>query len=234
MTAERFAEKILAWHLEGIDRELLERAFVHPSYEKAKSNNQRLEFLGDALLGMVLAEYLYGAYPQQGEGELTRYRALLARESTLAYVARKLGVGPLLFLGKGEEHDNGREKPSTLADAMEALIAAIFLSLGLEKTRAFILAHFAGLENALDTETKEDYKTLLQEYVQKTGGQNVSYQIIAEEGPAHRRVFTAAVFFRGRQIGQGQGRSKQQAEKGAAKEAYRFLLSQGGEHGKKG
>ncbi len=232
MTEDLFTEKVKEWKLDGIDREILENAFIHPSYDKVKKNNQRLEFLGDALLGMVLAEYLYKAYPDFPEGELTRLRALLARESTLAHVASKLGFGPLFFLGKGEEHDGGREKASTLADTMEALIAAVYLSLGIERARVFILEHFAGLENTLEIRILDDYKTLLQEHVQKAGGQNVRYQILAEDGPAHQRTFTAGVFYQGHRIGQGQGRSKQSAEKVAAKEAYVFLTS-GGEHDEK-
>lgn len=233
MTEDIFEKKIKEWNLPGMDRELLKTAFIHPSYDKAKKNNQRLEFLGDALLGMVLAEYLYKVYPEFPEGELTRLRALLAREATLAHVAHELGFMPLFFLGKGEEHDGGREKPSTLADAMEALIAAIYLSLGVDAMRDFVLAHFAGLENAAEVRMLDDYKTLLQEYVQKSGTQNVRYHILAEEGPAHQRLFTAGVFYQGKQIGQGQGRSKQSAEKAAAKEAY-ALLTAGREHGRKG
>ncbi len=232
MADDKFSIKIKEWDLVGIDREVFENAFIHPSYDKVKKNNQRLEFLGDALLGMVLAEYLYEKYPDSPEGELTRFRALLARESTLAYVARKLDFGPLLFLGKGEEHDRGREKASTLADALEALIAAIYLSLGIKRARDFIMEHFSGLEDALEILILDDYKTLLQEHVQKGGNQNVRYQILAEEGPAHQRMFTAGVFYQGKQIGEGQGRSKQAAEKAAAKEAYALLI-EGEEHGER-
>ncbi|MEG0874438.1 MAG: ribonuclease III [Clostridiales bacterium] len=216
-------KKIKEWGLEGINEELITTALMHPSYDtEGKRNNQRLEFLGDAVLGLVLADYLVENNPQSQEGDLTRLRALLAQEATLAKVAKKIGLGDILFLGKGEAGDGGRERPSTLADALEAVIAAIYLSFGLSKASDFVLKYFGGLEQLI-TEAEEDvidYKTALQEYAQSLGGENVSYTILSEEGPPHMRMFTAAVYYHNKLMGEGCGKSKKEAEKAAAKVGF--------------
>ena len=226
-------QKISEWGLEGINEDLLMTAIMHPSYDTVgKRNNQRLEFLGDAVLGLVLAENLFIAHPQCHEGELTRLRALLAQEATLAAVAKQIGLGDILLLGKGEANDGGRNRPSTLADAMEALIAAVYLSFGLEKAAEFVLKYFGGLEAKIaTTETKvTDYKTSLQEYAQSLGFENVTYEILNEEGPPHLRTFTAAVYYRGEIIGKGSGKSKKEAEKNAAKIGYHRLKGDGNDN----
>ena len=230
-------KKIKEWGIEGVDEELLRTALMHPSSDTAgKRNNQRLEFLGDAVLGMVLAEYLYTKYPQKHEGDLTRLRALLAQEATLAMVARDIGLGDILLLGKGEVSDGGRKRPSTLADAMEAVIASVYLSFGLPKVREFILRYFGGLEDVIPQGENDilDYKTALQEYAQSLGGENVSYSILSEDGPPHVRVFTAGVFYQDKLLGKGTGRSKKDAEKSAAKVGFsslKALAEQGGQNG---
>lgn len=235
---EYVRKKIKEWGINGVDENILLTALMHPSYDTAgKRNNQRLEFLGDAVLGLVLAEYLYNKYPEKHEGDLTRLRAFLAQEATLARVARDLGLGDILLLGKGEVSDGGRKRPSTLADAMEAVIASIYLSLGLDKAREFILRYFGGLEEDIsgDEQNILDYKTALQEYAQGLGGENVTYSILAEDGPPHIRTFTAGVFYQGRLLGRGSGRSKKDAEKAAAKQGFAALqtiLEKGGFDGK--
>lgn len=235
---EYIRKKVKEWGIEGVDEDILITALMHPSYDTAgKRNNQRLEFLGDAVLGLVLANYLYNKYPQKHEGDLTRLRAFLAQEATLARVAGDLGLGEILLLGKGEVSDGGRKRPSTLADAMEAVIASVYLSFGLDKAGEFILRYFGGLEEAIpgDEQSILDYKTILQEYAQGLGGENVTYSILAEDGPPHVRTFTAGVFYQGRLLGKGRGRSKKDAEKSAAKEGFtalQVMLEKGELHGK--
>ncbi|MBR5329139.1 MAG: ribonuclease III [Firmicutes bacterium] len=216
---ELLDRKIKEWGIEGVHPELIRTALMHPSYDMdGKRNNQRLEFLGDAVLGLIIGEYLFTEYTQWQEGDLTRNRAYLAKEPTLAKVAKEIGIDSVLLLGKGEEKDGGRNRPSTLADAMEALIAAIYLSFGLGRAERFVLRYFGGIEKPRDDQEEVicDYKTELQEYVQKFRMENVTYQIISEDGPPHLRVFTAGVYHCGRLIGTGQGKTKKAAEKAAA------------------
>lgn len=223
-------KKIEEWDLIGIDEELLITALMHPSYDtEGKRNNQRLEFLGDAVLGLVLADELFQNHPDCHEGELTRFRALLAQEATLAKVAREIGLGDILLLGKGEVNDGGRNRSSTLADAMEALIAAVYLSFGLKKASSFVLTHFGVLYQRIESAEDDvtDYKTALQEYAQSLGFENVSYKILKEEGPPHQRIFTAVVYYAGEIIGEGAGKSKKEAEKSAAKIGYQKLKGLG-------
>lgn len=223
---ELLDRKMKEWDIEGANRELLKTALMHPSYDmEGKRNNQRLEFLGDAVLGLVVGEYLCTEYPDWHEGELTRNRALLAKEETLAKVALAIGLDTVLLLGKGEEKDGGRRRPSTLADAMEAVIAAIYLSFGLGRAERFVLRYFSGIEKPQDDQEEVicDFKTELQEYVQKYKTENVTYAIISEEGPPHQRIFSAGVYLHGRMIGEGKGKSKKEAEKAAARIGYEVL-----------
>lgn len=216
---ELLDKKIVEWGIEGVHPELIRTALMHPSYDMdGKRNNQRLEFLGDAVLGLIIGEYLFTEYPQWQEGDLTRNRAYLAKEPTLARVAKSIGLDTVLLLGKGEEKDGGRNRPSTLADAMESVIAAIYLSFGLGRAESFVLRYFGGIEKPRDDQEEVicDFKTELQEYVQKFRMENVTYQIISEDGPPHLREFTAGVYHCGRLIGTGKGKTKKAAEKAAA------------------
>ena len=216
---ELLDKKIKEWGIEGVHPELIRTALMHPSYDMdGKRNNQRLEFLGDADLGLIIGEYLFTEYPQWQEGDLTRNRAYLAKEPTLARVAKNIGIDTVLLLGKGEEKDGGRNRPSTLADAMESVIAAIYLSFGLGRAESFVLRYFGGIEKPRDDQEEVicDYKTELQEYVQKFRMENVTYQILSEDGPPHLREFTAGVYHCGRLIGTGKGKTKKAAEKAAA------------------
>lgn len=213
---------------------LLNTALTHPSYAfenraNPVESNQRLEFLGDAVLGLVVAEFLYRRFPNKTEGELTRMRAALVCEPTLAQVARKLDLGRYLLLGRGEELSGGRERPSILADVFEALCGAICLDAGLEAARKFILKHLSPAIKTLEAQRDYgDYKTVLQELVQRKYDENVSYLILDERGPDHRKEFVAGVKLHGRVLATGSGRSKKEAEQQAAKKALDEILEREG------
>lgn len=197
-------------------------ALTHPSYvfenpQFGKENNQRLEFLGDAILDFIIAEYLYLSYPDRPEGELTKMRAAVVNETTLAHKAHEIGLGQELLLGKGEQVSGGRERPSILADAWEAVVGAIYLQYGFSEARRVILEL---LKPSIDEVAKGnygDYKTLLQEKAQREE-KEVNYQILAEEGPDHNKCFTAGVFLQGDLMGKGIGRTKKEAEQHAARQ----------------
>lgn len=210
------------------DRKLLENALMHSSYANERraagfTSNERLEFLGDSVLGMVTAEKLYKLFPDLPEGRLSRMRAELVCEQSLHAVALELELGSYLLLGKGEEHTGGRERPSILADAVEAIIAAMYLDGGLEVARTFILKKvLAGLDAGVMHHVI-DYKTELQERVQRKADQHLEYRLTGESGPDHNKRFTMAVLLNGTEIGSGTGRSKKEAEQAAAKTALEKL-----------
>jgi ribonuclease-3 len=206
------------------DEKLMENALTHSSYanERGKSrafSNERLEFLGDSVLGFVTAEYLFEKYPSRPEGEMTRIRAELVCEQSLAATAEALELGSVLLLGKGEEQNGGRTRKSILADAVEALLAAIYLDGGIVPARAFVLDHILAEKPTELT----DYKTALQELVQSTGGVSPQYKIIDEYGPDHAKTFVARVEIEGEPAGEGSGRTKKEAEQSAAKAAMESL-----------
>jgi ribonuclease-3 len=201
------------------DRSLLEQALVHTSYLNENphlvlSSNERLEFLGDAVLGFIIAVELYRRFPDISEGEMTKLRASVVRRDALAHVARAIRLGDYLFLGRGEEASGGRRKPANLARALEALIAAIFLDRGLTITRGFIL-RLVGRE--LNKGTESDYKSRLQELLQAKQKSKPAYHVIAVAGPEHDRTFTVAVRVGGKVLGKGSGKSKKAAETKAAR-----------------
>lgn len=201
------------------DSSLLEQALVHTSYLNENphlvlSSNERLEFLGDAVLGFIIAVELYRRFPDISEGEMTKLRASVVRRDALAHVARAIRLGDYLFLGRGEEASGGRRKPANLARALEALIAAIFLDRGLAVTRGFIL-RLVGRE--LNKGTESDYKSRLQELLQAKQKSKPAYHVIAVAGPEHDRTFTVAVRVGGKVLGKGSGKSKKAAETKAAR-----------------
>ena len=205
------------------DTGLLTSALTHSSYanENKKSgsvSNERLEFLGDSVLGMTVATLIYEGRPKMPEGQMTKLRAELVCEKSLSALAAALGLGDCLLLGRGEEKGGGRERPSILADAFEAILAAMYLDGGFVPVRRLITEHFA-----LDTERMQiensDYKTALQEIVQEKNGQVLSYHVTNESGPDHLKSFDVEVSLNGVRIGQGTGRSKKEAEQEAAKSA---------------
>ncbi len=224
-------EKIgLKWNNE----DFLHMALTHGSYAYEKKeisyNNQRLEFLGDAVLELVVSEYLYKTCSTGTEGELTKYRASIVCETSLARVARELGLGTVLYMGRGEERSGGRGRPSILADAFEALLGAIYMDNGLEAAREFALDRLKTvIGDVLEGRVDRDYKTDLQEILQKKSGCPVNYVILKEEGPAHDKYFTAGVVFMGRQMGTGTGHSKKEAEQQAARNALGNLEEWGRE-----
>ena len=210
-------------------RELLAEALSHSSYAnenraKGVQSNERLEFLGDSVLGFVTAEFLFRQHPDLPEGDLTRIRAALVCEQSLYEAAQRLDLGRHLKLGRGEEGGGGRRRPSILADAMEAVFAAVYLDGGIAAADALIhrLLLDAEREEVVE-ERRRDYKTALQELVQRTPGTAVTYQLVEESGPDHCRVFVMEAFVGGVSAGRGEGRSKKEAEQAAARAALKAL-----------
>lgn len=203
------------------DISLLKTALTHSSYanEKGTVCNERLEFLGDAVLGFISAEFFYNNYDVP-EGDLTKHRAARVCENALSMFARELDIGSALYLGKGEERMNGRNKPSMLADAFEAVLAAVYIDGGLEEAKKIALRFVARHDKLDDT---GDYKTALQEVVQKNREEHVEYVLIEESGPAHDRHFVIEVHLNSNVIGRGEGKSKKIAEQMAAKEALSLM-----------
>ena len=217
-------EEKLGYHFQN--PELLENALTHSSCaneSRGKSqSNERLEFLGDSILGMVVAEHLYRNHPDLPEGVLTRTRAALVCEDSLVLVAEELGLGEYLRLGKGEQAGGGRNRPSIRADAVEAVLAAVYLDGGIGSARKIIQKYILCREVAGMTRPR-DYKTALQELVQRENGRVLSYRLTGEEGPDHDKRFFVAVELNGNVVGKGSGRSKKEAEQMAAKAAIEVL-----------
>ena len=207
------------------DLRLLRAALYHSSYAnehraQSVSSNERLEFLGDAVLGFVSADYLYRKHPDLPEGELTRIRAALVCEDSLHEVAQRLHLGDFLMLGKGEESGGGRHRPSILADAVEAVLAAVYLDGGIDEARALIHRILLEKEPEQVVESRRrDCKTELQELVQRKPNQELRYELVSESGPDHAKVFTVAVMLNGQVVGLGSGHSKKEAEQSAARTA---------------
>jgi ribonuclease-3 len=209
------------------DPELLERALTHKSYaneNKVPYHNERMEFLGDSVLNLIVSEYLMKTCPDSTEGALSRLRASVVSEPALAGVAREIGLGEHLLLGKGEEQTGGRNKDSLLADCLEALIASVYLDRGMDATEAFIMRFFDDLiKKSCTTRVSLDYKTELQELCQERLKQLPEYRVASETGPDHQKQFEVEVWVRGEQTGRGVGKSKKEAEQKAAKEALAKL-----------
>ena len=207
---------------------LLQNALTHSSYANERwhnslLSNERLEFLGDSVLGMLVAEYLYRTFPDRPEGELTRMRADMVCEKTLANVANSIGLGEHLLLGHGEEQSKGRTRNSILADAMESVIAACFLDGGMAAAEG-IVKRFILTEVPVKKMHNADYKTALQELVQQKKNQVLAYSLIGESGPDHDKQFVVAVSLNGKPVGQGTGTSKKRAEQMAAQAAIALLF----------
>ena len=206
---------------------LLDHALTHSSYANEHhlgsiSSNERLEFLGDSVLGMIVADYLYRIFPDLPEGDLTRIRANLVCESSLVLVAKEWDLGRYLKLGKGENACGGRSRPSILADAVEAVLAAVFLDGGLEHDRDIIQRFLLDRMEQVNRASR-DHKTYLQELVQRKSGQVLHYELIGESGPDHNKTFQMQVLLNGQPIGQGTGHSKKEAEQAAANAAIERL-----------
>ena len=210
------------------DISLLQNALAHSSYANERwhnslMSNERLEFLGDSILGMMVAEYLYRTFPDRPEGELTRMRADMVCEQTLAAVAGRIDLGRHLLLGNGEEQGGGRTRNSILADAVESVIAASFLDGGMEAARQFI-QKFILVEVPVKKLHNVDYKTGLQELVQQKKNQVLTYTLVGESGPDHDKRFDVEVKLNGKVVGLGSGSSKKRAEQDAARAAMELLF----------
>lgn len=217
-------EKALGIRFKGA--QIRDAALTHRSYAFEQGlpvTNERLEFLGDAVLGLVVTDLVYRAFSEGSEGELAKLRAAMVNMTTLADVARELQLGEALLLGKGEEQSGGRDKASILADALEAVLGAVYIDLGLKHAAALIERLFwPRIAAYVRGEGERDYKTILQELAAQDVGRLPEYRV-AERGPDHEKEFTATVFLAGRELGRGVGRSKKEAEQRAARQAYDVL-----------
>ena len=206
---------------------LIKVALTHSSYAKQTKGseyNERLEFLGDSVLQLTITEYLFVNCKHKTEGELTKIRSLIVCENSLYKVAQKLNLASFIRMSKGEELTGGRERVSIQADAVEAVIAAIYLDKGIETVKKFILENFKDIiSRAIDNKIILDFKTKLQEYLQKDGEVDIKYKLDRYEGPPHRRKFFVKVFVEDKFMGEGEGYSKKEAEQNCAKEALKKL-----------
>ncbi len=222
-------EKSIGIHFN--DQSLMDTALTHSSYanqHKKMSYNEKLEFLGDAVLQLAVTEEIYQNYPQKTEGELTKLRALIVCEASLYEVALSWDLGRYIKMSKGEEITGGRERAALLADAVEAIIAAVYLDQGMEVARQFVLKNLKPLlEKADKNEIILDYKTSLQEILQENGEIDIKYEIVKYEGPPHRRKFYSRVVIDQLTMGKGEGYSKKEAEQLAAKDAMEKFVEAG-------
>ena len=205
------------------DENLIKVALTHSSYAKQfkdESYNERLEFLGDSVLQLSITKYLFSNYKEKSEGELTKLRSLIVCENSLYSIAKRLQLGKFIRMSKGEELTGGRERKSIQADAVEALIAAIYLDKGIDVANNFILREFKNvIDKAIKNKIILDFKTKLQEHLQMNGEVNIEYEWVKYEGPPHRRKFYVDVLVSGEKLGEGSGFSKKEAEQNSAKEA---------------
>lgn len=210
------------------NKDLLKEALTHSSYANERKSqrikyNERLEFLGDSVLSVVVSEYIFKHCPELPEGELTKLRASLVCEKSLFDFAKKINLGNYLILSKGERNNGGAERPSILSDAFEALIAAIYLDGGIEPVSKHILSFVVpAIKNSKKKHVK-DYKTTLQEIIQKNPGERLEYVLVAESGPDHNKHFVVEVHLNSNVIGKGGGKSKKEAEQQAAREALGLM-----------
>jgi ribonuclease-3 len=210
------------------DEELLKLAFIHRSYlnetKEQIESNERLEFLGDSILSFIVSQYLFRTYPQFNEGILTNLRSLVVNTKSLAKAAKKLNFGQHLLLSRGEEESKGRENESILANTFEAFIGALFLDQGTEAVSEFLHTHLLPqIEEYVKKKVFKDPKSLLQEYVQARKQNSPLYKVLQEQGPAHAKIFTIGVYVEDKMLGEGVGRSKQEAEENAAGQALTQL-----------
>ena len=212
------------------DLELLDMALTHTSYaHEAKQtpkpqHNERIEFLGDSVLSVIVSTYMFKTFPGLAEGQLTKLRAHLVCEGSLYTFAKKIGLGELLLLGRGEELSGGRERPSILADAFESVLGAIYLDQGFAVAQRYLLTMMQPeIDYVCRNGIYTDYKTRLQEFLQRDGDVEISYQLMGSTGPEHNKIFTSEVSFEGKVIGVGQGRTKKDSEQHAAQQALMQL-----------
>ena len=209
------------------NKRLLETALTHSSFANQYKNvefNERLEFLGDSVLQLCITEYLFNNYKEKTEGELTKKRALIVCENSLYEIAKKLNLGNYIKMSKGEELTGGRHRVSIQADCVEAILAAIYLDKDINYVKDFIITNFKDIINkAMKDEIVLDYKTKLQEILQKNGEIDITYELVKYEGPPHRRKFFTKVLIDNKVMGEGEGYSKKESEQNCAKEAISKL-----------
>lgn len=231
MTDKALSERLAAFE-EKIgyrfnNKNLLHEALSHSSYanecKKGRSSNERLEFLGDSVLSIVISEHLFNHFKHLPEGDLTKIRASLVCEKALFEFSKQISLGEFILLGKGEENTGGRNRPSIVSDAFEAVIAAIFLDGGMEAAREYVLGFIPKDLDKNSAKNLQDYKTILQEIIQRNPEEKVEYVLRSQSGPDHDRHFVVEVCLNTNVIGHGEGHSKKQAEQQAAKEALRLM-----------
>lgn len=207
------------------NKDLIKTAFVHRSYlnehpDEAISHNERLEFLGDSILGFIVSEYLFERFPSSSEGDLTNFRSALVNASSLASVSGELGLGEHLLLSKGEEATGGRQRQYLLANTFEAFLGALYLDLGIEPARKFVHTYLLpNIDQIIDKKLYKDFKSLLQEKAQEKLSTTPIYKVLGEEGPDHSKIFKMGVYFGEKLVAEGSGASKQKAEQAAAESA---------------
>lgn len=211
---------------------LLETAFQHTSFVNERAvkkleHNERLEFLGDAVLEVIVSDFLFHEYPDKPEGQLTRMRAQLVREESLAFLARKYQFNRLIRLGKGELASGGNERDSILADCFEAFLGAVYLDQGMDVARAWLDESLLHPHRTILTKINLDYKTLFQERAQQKGAVQIRYELIEQSGPAHNQVFTMGLYLNDQLVSKGSGKSKKQAEMQAAEQAFALVDEKG-------
>jgi len=227
MDIKKFESKI---GLKFKDKELLKRSLTHRSFlnenkDEELKNNERLEFLGDAVLELIISEYLFNTYPERAEGDLTSFRAAVVKTDSLAKISKQLGIGEFLLMSKGEEMTGGREKDYLLANTFEAIIGALYLDQGYEPVKEFLIKHLVPqISTIVKYRLDIDSKTKLQETTQTKFKTTPVYKVIKEKGPDHDKVFTVAVMIKGKIYGEGEGITKQKAEDAAASQALRKLV----------
>lgn len=209
------------------NKKLLENALTHSSFanenKSSLSSNERLEFLGDSVLSIIVSDYIYNNFPDLPEGQLTKMRASLVCEQTLCKFSKELGMGAALKFGNGERQSGGAERPSILADAFEAVLAAIYIDGGMESAKKHVLRFIKEELKNHTSQAVKDYKTVLQEIIQKNPEEKITYVMISESGPEHQKEFEFEVRLNSNTIGKGKGRSKKQAEQMAAKQALELM-----------
>ena len=208
------------------NEKLLLEALSHSSYANENKNlksNERLEFLGDSVLSIIVSDHIFKHFSHIPEGDLTKLRASLVCESSLFDFAKKINLGDYILLGKGEEQTGGRERPSIVSDAFEAVIAAVYLDGGMETAREYVLSFIPEDITPKGSDAFHDYKTILQEVIQRNPEERVTYHLKSESGPDHDKHFTVQVMLNNNVIGEGTGRSKKTAEQAAAKEALALM-----------
>ncbi|MBW2609353.1 MAG: ribonuclease III [Deltaproteobacteria bacterium] len=209
--------------------DLLAEAFRHSSYVNERGNldlrdNERLEFLGDAVLDLAISHIFMDLFLDAKEGDLSKYRAAVVNEKGLCQLAKGLGLGDFILLGRGEEHTHGRKKPSILANTMEALLGAVYLDAGFDRALSIIRGLFLPLLDDIDSgNVNNDHKSMLQEYTQDAHKIRPEYRLIKESGPAHDKTFRVVIYLNGKLIAEGDGKSKKEAEQKAAREAFHCL-----------